>query len=140
MDTSEGSKQLRTLQKTIPKGPVVKALFSGQRSDGGFGVHPYTKWTGAHWRLVSLVEQGIPQRHPQAVRMAGQVLEWLNSTKHVSGISKTSGRFRVHASMEGNALAACSRLGLADDSRVQRLAEELLEKTDHGNRAINGVV
>ena len=37
-------------------GPKVTALLSGQRGDGGFGVHPYRKWTGAHWRLVSLAE------------------------------------------------------------------------------------
>jgi hypothetical protein len=25
----------------------------------GFGIHPYRKWTGAHWRLVWLVELGV---------------------------------------------------------------------------------
>ena len=38
------------------EGPKARALLAGQRPDGGFGVHPYRKWTGAHWRLVSLVE------------------------------------------------------------------------------------
>ena len=28
-------------------GPKVTAQLSGQRSDGGFGAHPYRKWTGA---------------------------------------------------------------------------------------------
>jgi hypothetical protein len=37
-------------------GAMVRALLSGQCHDGGFGGHPYRKWTGAHWRLVSLVE------------------------------------------------------------------------------------
>jgi hypothetical protein len=36
-------------------GPKVAALLSGQQPGGGFGVHPYRKWTGAHWRLISLV-------------------------------------------------------------------------------------
>jgi len=40
----------------------------------GFGVHPYRRWTGAHWRLVSLVELGIPAGEPCAVRAAGTVL------------------------------------------------------------------
>jgi hypothetical protein len=44
----------------ILKGPKVQALLAGQRPDGGFGVHPYSKWTGAHWRLVSLVELAAP--------------------------------------------------------------------------------
>jgi len=40
----------------ILEGPKVRALLAGQQPDGGFGVHPYRKWGGAHWRLVSLVE------------------------------------------------------------------------------------
>src|SRR5215217_2088226 len=39
----------------ILDGPIVRALLSGQEADGAFGGHPYRKWTGAHWRLVSLV-------------------------------------------------------------------------------------
>ena len=27
-------------------GPMVRTLLSGQCPDGGFGVHPYRKWTG----------------------------------------------------------------------------------------------
>lgn len=33
----------------------------------GFGVHPYPKWTGAHWRLVSLVELAPPGGEPWAL-------------------------------------------------------------------------
>ena len=36
--------------ETIFAGPIVRALLSGQEPDGGFGGHPYKKWTGAHWR------------------------------------------------------------------------------------------
>ena len=28
-----------------------------------FGLHPYAKWQGAHWRLNALVELGVPARH-----------------------------------------------------------------------------
>ena len=41
-------------------GPLVRGLLRGQQRDGGFGGHPYKKWGGAHWRLVSLVELGAP--------------------------------------------------------------------------------
>src|SRR5712691_10552756 len=96
-------------------GAKVRALLSGQQPDGGFGVHPYAKWTGAHWRLVSLVELGIPPGQSGAVKMSEQVLDWLTSEKHRSGIKKVDGRVRAHASMEGNALAACSRIGLGNN-------------------------
>ena len=39
----------------VMRGPKVRALLAGQQEDGGFGGHPYAKWGGAHWRLVSLV-------------------------------------------------------------------------------------
>jgi len=127
MDEPESSAKLEEERRRILKGPFITALLSGQKSDGGFGGHPYAKWTGAHWRLVSLVELGIPPEHPKAMKMAGQVLDWLTSEKHLTGIVNVEGRARVHASMEGNALASCSRLGLADDPRVGSLADGLVK-------------
>jgi hypothetical protein len=107
-------------------GPKVRALLAGQRPDGGFGVHPYRKWTGAHWRLVSLVELAIPAGEPRAMRAAGTVLEWLTGQGHRSGVVTVGGLVRCHASQEGNALAVCSRLGLGRDPRVASLAESLV--------------
>ena len=105
-------------------GAKVTALLSGQRGDGGFGVHPYRKWTGAHWRLVSLAELAIPPDEPRAVAAAGHVLAWLavpgRRARQIGGLA------RAHASIEGNALAACCRLGLAADPRVRSLAGSLI--------------
>jgi hypothetical protein len=105
-------------------GAKVTALLSGQQLDGGFGVHPYRKWTGAHWRLVSLVELAVPPHEHRAVAAAGHVLAWL--TRPGRRVPQVGGRFLSHASIEGNALAACCRLGLASDRRVQYLAESLI--------------
>jgi hypothetical protein len=107
-------------------GPKVAALFSGQGEDGGFGVHPYQKWAGAHWRLVSLVELGIPAGEPRAVAAAGTVLDWLTGSGHRSTIVTVDGLTRRCASQEGNALAVCCRLGLGDDPRVADLAASLV--------------
>jgi hypothetical protein len=46
---------------------------------------------------------------------------------HLRNIPKINGRYRRCASQEGNALAVCSRLGLAEDPRVVKLAESLVE-------------
>src|SRR5919197_229399 len=35
------------------EGPKTRALLAGQQPDGSFGVRPYSKWSGTHWRLVS---------------------------------------------------------------------------------------
>jgi len=110
----------------ILDGPWVRALLAGQQEDGGFGVHPYSKWTGAHWRLVSLVELGIPAGHPGARRAADTVLDWLNSDGHRGRIASVDGLTRRCASQEGNALAVASRLGLAGDPRARLLGESLI--------------
>jgi hypothetical protein len=110
----------------VPEGAMVRRLLDGQQADGGFGGHPYAKWTGAHWRLVSLVELAIPPGEPRAVAMAGRVLDWLNSPAHRNRIRTVDGLTRRCASQEGNALAAACRLGLATDDRVRGLARCLV--------------
>jgi hypothetical protein len=111
----------------VLEGPKVRALLSGQRADGGFGVGVYAKWGGAHWRLVSLVELGVPAGEPRCVAAAETVLAWLTGTSHRARIEAIDGLTRRCASQEGNALAVCCRLGLADDPRVRLLAESLVE-------------
>jgi hypothetical protein len=127
LDRPEDSKEVLAAKKQIPNGPVVTTLLSGQRADGGFGVHPYQKWTGAHWRLVSLVELGIPPGFRPAAKATDLILKWLLGEAHLSNVPKINGRYRRCASQEGNALAVCSRLGLAKDPRVVKLAGSLVE-------------
>jgi hypothetical protein len=110
----------------ILAGPKVRGLLAGQRADGGFGVHPYAKWTGAHWRLVSLVELAVPADEPRALAAAETVLAWLCGERHRARIREVDGLARRCASQEGNAVAVCSRLGLAGDERVRLLAESLV--------------
>lgn len=123
----EHSTEVESARKRILQGPKVERLLSGQKRDGGFGVHPYQKWTGAHWRLVSLVELGIPSGFKSAVKATDLVLKWLLGDAHLSNVPKINGLYRRCASQEGNALAVCSRLGMADDPRVKQLAELLIE-------------
>jgi hypothetical protein len=99
----------------------------GQDRDGGFVVHPYQKWGGAHWRLVSLVELGVPGGDRRARDAAGTVLDWLTGAGHRRGIRVIDGLVRRCASQEGNALAVCSRLGMTADPRVGLLARSLAE-------------
>ncbi len=108
-------------------GPKVKALFVGQEEDGGFGVHPYKKWMGAHWRLVSLVELGIPAGEPRAMAAVETVLDWLTGDSYNADAIVVDGLARVHSSLEGNGLAVAARLGLAADPRARLLAESLIE-------------
>lgn len=102
---------------------MIAGLLRGHGRDGSFGVHPYSKWTGAHWRLVALVELGVPRNEPTARAAAKSVLDWVAAPSMPLMID---GRERRHASMEGNALAVCCRLGMARDRRVRGLVDVLL--------------
>ena len=126
LDRPTDSPDVKATRRLIPSGPRVRALLDGQESDGSFGVHPYQKWTGAHWRLVSLAELGVPSGFGPAVRATDLVLNWLLGEAHLSNVPEIDGRYRRCASQEGNALAVCSKLGLAEDPRVMRLAESLV--------------
>jgi hypothetical protein len=111
----------------ILEGPKVRALLAGQRPDGGFGVGPYSKWNGAHWRLVSLVELAAPAGEPRLVAAAATVLDWLTGASHRRGVKVIGGLARRCASQEGNALAVACRLGIAADPRAELLARSLVD-------------
>lgn len=127
VDRPENSSDVRKARNLISRGLRVRVLLRGQKADGGFGVHPYQKWTGAHWRLVSLVDLGISSGHKASVKATRLVLDWLLGKSHLEAVQKINGLTRRCASQEGNALGVCSRLGLVDDKRVSMLAESLVE-------------
>ncbi|MGH8834650.1 MAG: hypothetical protein ACRDWG_06595 [Actinomycetes bacterium] len=112
----------------ILSGPTVSALLSGQQTDGGFGRNPYRKFTGAHWRLISLAELETPPADPRVAAAAEHVLTWLmGKDRHRGKATVIDGLARVHTCIDGNALAACCRLGLAGDARARAVAESLFE-------------
>jgi hypothetical protein len=121
---SERSGEVRVARRQIPRGARLRSLLSGQRADGGFGVDWYKKWGGATWRLVSAVELGVPPENAAARGGANHVLSHLPLTRHEP--HEIRGRFRLHASVLGNPLAVCARLGMAGDPRVRRIARSLV--------------
>jgi len=108
-------------RERVLDGAIVQTLLAERNG------HPYAKWQGAHWRLVSLVELGIPAGEPRALTAYESVLAWLTGEGHRRGIKTIDGLTRRCASQEGNALAVGVRLGLAGDPRVEQLARSLVE-------------
>jgi hypothetical protein len=121
---SDRSRAVAAARRLIPEGVRLRALLSGQQADGGFGRDWYKKWGGATWRLVSAVELGVPPDNPIARRAADHVLERI-PLRH-SDPHRVRGRYRLHASVIGNPLGVCARLGMAGDPRVRRIAESLV--------------
>jgi hypothetical protein len=126
LDARDGAVLAVDAAQTL-QGPKTRALLAGQQPDGGFGVHPYSKWTGAHWRLVSLVELAAPAGEPRLQAAASTVLDWLASDAHRRTVTVVNGLTRRCASQEGNALAVACRLGMADDPRAELLAHSLVD-------------
>lgn len=112
---------------SVLDGPLVRGLLAGQRADGDWESQPYRKWTGAHWRLVSLVELGLPPGEPRAMAALDRVLEWLTARGRLGRARRLPGGLLLSdASIEGNALAVACRLGAAADGRAGMLAEALV--------------
>ena len=89
--------------------------------------HPYTKWTGTHWRLVQLADSGVavdPRRFEPGVRAE---LDWLIPGLAPEQVLRIAGRARRHGSIEGNAVYALSRLGFAAHPHTSRLVDALLD-------------
>jgi hypothetical protein len=103
------------------------ALVDGLSRD--YGVHPYSKWGGAFWRLISLVDLDVEPGHAGAVAAAEATLTWVASPTRLAAIHKrrVDGRVRRCASQEGRALQACLDVGLRGDARLDTLAESLVE-------------
>ena len=90
-------------------------------------VHPYRKWWGTHWRLVELADLDAPVSLARLRPGVDQELRWLASTVEPRAVTTIDGLARCHASIEGNAVYALSRLGFAEDEGTRRLAEALIE-------------
>lgn len=120
LDEPEGSAEMQALREDIRRSPAAQALLAGE-----FDSHPYKKWLGAHWVLVSLAEIHYPKGNQSLLPLRDQVYQWLDSPDHKKHIRQIEGLTRRCASQEGNALYASLVLRLENDYTAE-LAENLL--------------
>jgi hypothetical protein len=126
LERSEKTEAVRRAKSMIPQGEKVKNLLKGQKTDGGFAVHPYRKWTGSHWRLVSLVNLGISPDNEYAIKAARLSVDWLYSAGIKRAFKPVNGRTRMHASVYGNAVYYWSYFGLANEPRVKSVVQMIM--------------
>jgi hypothetical protein len=91
------------------------------------GGHPYTKWTGTHWRLVEIADSGVPVDRARLEPGVAAELAWLLPGLEPRLVLRVAGLARRHSSIEGNAVYALSRLGYADHAGTRRLVDALLD-------------
>jgi hypothetical protein len=115
------------MREQVRRSSRVATLLSERGADGTIRAHPYrAKWYGAHWVLVTLAELGYPAGDEALIPLREQMLDWLFSSDYLGSLGKVHGLPRLHGSIEGNALWAMLRLGLAD-KRAEALAERLCD-------------
>lgn len=135
-----GSPAVRALREEVRRSPRVRALLSRRAELGRPGAVPsvYRKWQGTHWVLASLADLGYPEGDERLAPLRDRVLDlWLRPSYFVEyvakdragtrrvGVARIRGRYRAHASQQGNALRALTRLGLLN-ARAEGLVERLL--------------
>ncbi len=121
-DASEA--EVAELRAEIRSSPRVATVLSERKKDGTLDAHPYAKWYGAHWVLVTLAELGYPAQDDSLIPLREQILDWLFSEDYLHSLGRIRGLPRLHGSIEGNALWAMLILEI-EDERVVALADRL---------------
>ena len=115
LEQNPDSHELIELQQKIKNSLRVKTLLSERNKKGEIPFWPYKKWFGAHWILVDLADLDYPQNDDSLIPLREQVLSWLLSDNYLRLITEINNITRIHASIDGNAIYALLKLGLADD-------------------------
>jgi hypothetical protein len=119
-------RELINLQQEIQNSSRVKILLSERDNKGEIPFWPYKKWFGAHWVLVALADLDYPKNDHSLIPLKEQVLNWLLSDDYLRLITVIGNITRIHASIDGNAIYALLKLGLADQ-RIDILIDRLLQ-------------
>jgi hypothetical protein len=134
------SRKIGALREEIRRSPRVRALLADREKRFAAGANVYAKWRGVHWTLAALADLGYPEGDRALLPMRKRVLDqWLDPSfydksetpsgspklRGADAVPVIRGRYRCHASQQGNALLSLTRLGLTDKGR-NRLAELLL--------------
>jgi hypothetical protein len=98
-------------------------LLAGLERGGAALADPYRKFSGSHWRLVSLADLRFPAGDARLEPALDAELDWALTRGAKARL--IDGLHRHCASQEGNALFAACRLGLGADPRVPEMVARL---------------
>jgi hypothetical protein len=123
LDRAHDDREVIEARRAIPRGSLVSALLTGLQPGGDALSDPYRKFSGSHWRLVSLADLRFPAGDARLEPALDTELAW--AMTRGTPARPVRGLHRNHASQEGNAVAAACRLGFGDDRRVPELVDRL---------------
>lgn len=126
LDEAVTSPKMVSLREEIRSSPRVSSMLGLRQENGRFPWHAYSKWRGAFWTLLQLVDLGYPPGDNGLIPLREQVLEWLLDEDRIKRIPLIDGRYRRCALQEASAVYSLIKLELADE-RVDQLVELLLK-------------
>ena len=91
LEVSHDDSRVIDARRAIPNGPIVSALLPREVENVGSMPHPYRKWTGGHWRLVSLMDLGVPPEIDSVRPTVERIFGWLTSKSHLSNVPVIAG-------------------------------------------------
>lgn len=124
---SESDPEVRKAKERIPRNGWAAEILSKRSPEGWWarGEKLYTpKYLSTNWQLLILSDLGLTREHP-LVRDSCEL--WMERcASNGGGVGAISGRTPHHC-MAGNQARALIRFGYADDARVQRTLDWLVE-------------
>jgi hypothetical protein len=127
---TEGEREVRDARSRIPTvGWGAEIL--GRRSPGGWWVAEKSlyepKYLSTNWQLIVLSDLGLTRENPQ-VRASCEL--WMDRFRLEGGGVGGNSKGKGHHCIVGNMTRALIRMGYADDPRIRRSLEWLVETAD----------
>jgi hypothetical protein len=114
------------VRNVVSNSPTVQMMLSPRTGDGWLTFSAYSKWRGAFWVLLQLVDLGYPSGDASLIPLFDQVFEWLLDPDRLKRIPLIEGRYRRCALQEAGTVFSAVRLGHMD-GRVEQLVDLLLK-------------
>lgn len=130
LDYSRDDPEVASTASAIPERGWAREILASQK-EGGYWESPDSlyepKYTATNWKALVLSDFALTKQHPQIKKTGDLFLnEWMDSAKE--------NVFHDEVCIVGNTARMLTRFGYADDSRVGKLFDRLLEdqKEDGG--------
>ncbi len=118
--------EVKAVRQAIVSSPNVVQMLAPRNSDGTFPWHAYSKWRGAFWTLLQLVDLGYPPGDQSLLPLMEQNYAWLLDADRLKRIPQIDGKYRRCALQEASVVLTAIKLDLMDE-RVHQLIDLLLK-------------
>ena len=126
LEKDEDDLEVKAARQAIVTSPNVTAMLAPRDSIGFFQWHAYSKWRGAFWTLLQLVDLGYPPGDKSLLPLMEQNYAWLLDPDRLKRIPEIVGKYRRCALQEASVVLTAIKLDLMDD-RIHQLVDLLLK-------------